>query len=437
MTDMDGSEQIAIVGMAGRFPGAADVEQLWANLRGGVESVRAFTDDELAAAGADRSDPAFVNAGATMDGIDEFDAAFFGMSRREAELTDPQHRVFLECAWSALEHAGYDPATFDGRIGVFGGVAANTYFRHNVMTHPDLLARTGDYPLLLATEREYAITRVAYKLGLQGPAISVNTACSTSAVAVHLAVQSLLAGECDMALAGGGRIRVPATAGYIYQEDGILSPDGHCRAFDADARGTVIGSGVAIVVLKRLSDATRDGDTIYAVIRGSAVNNDGAAKIGYTAPSIEGQVKVIEEALAVAGVSADTIGMVEAHGTGTSLGDPIEVAALTRAYRRDTSRRQYCAIGSLKTNIGHLDAGAGVAGIIKAALSLHHGEIPPSLNFRSTEPADRLRGQPLLRQHGAAPLAALGPAAPRRCQRLRSRRHERPRRARGGARRLP
>ena len=262
----------------------------------------------------------------------------------------------------------------------------NTYFRNNVSAHEDLLARTGDYPLLLATEREYAITRMAYKMGLRGPAVSVNTACSTSAVAVHLAVQSLLSGETDLALAGGCRIRIPATAGYVYQEDGILSPDGRCRAFDAQARGTVAASGTAIVVLKRLSDAIRDRDTVYAVIRGSAVNNDGAAKIGFTAPSIDGQVAVIEEALGVAEVDAGTIGMVEAHGTGTSLGDPIEVAALTQAYRRHTRRRNYCAIGSLKTNIGHLDAAAGVAGIIKAALSLYHEEIPPSLNFTRPNP---------------------------------------------------
>jgi non-ribosomal peptide synthase protein (TIGR01720 family) len=394
VADVDGREQIAIVGMAGRFPGAADVDQFWANLRNGVESIGPFTDAELAAAGVDTSEPGFVNAGAVMDGIDRFDAAFFGMSRREAELTDPQHRVFLECAWTAIEHAGYDPAAFDGRIGVFGGVGPNTYFRNNVQAHTDLVAQTGDYPLLLATEREYAITRVAYKLGLTGPAISLNTACSTSAVALHLAVQSLLAGESDLALAGACRIRVPATTGYVYQEDGIPSPDGHCRAFDADARGTVLASGAAAVVLKRLSEAIRDHDTVYAVIKGSAVNNDGAAKIGYTAPSIEGQTAVIEEALAVAEVDAGTIGMVEAHGTGTSLGDPIEVAALTAAYRRDTDRRQYCAIGSLKTNIGHLDAAAGVAGIIKAALSLHHEEIPPSLNFNRPNPQIDFGGSP-------------------------------------------
>ncbi len=384
--DLEDQEQIAIVGMAGRFPGAADIDTFWSNLREGVESIRDFTDAELAATGADPSEPGFVRAGAVMEGIEQFDAAFFGMSRREAELTDPQHRVFLECAWTAMEHAGYAPGSYAGRVGVFGGVGPNSYFRRNVSAHEELLARTGDYPLLLATEREYAITRVAYRLALRGPAVSVNTACSTSAVAVHLAVQSLLSGETDLALAGGCRIRIPATAGYVYQEDGILSPDGRCRAFDAEARGTVAASGAAIVVLKRLSDAIRGLDTVYAVIRGSAVNNDGAAKIGFTAPSIDGQVAVIEEALAVAEVDAGTIGMVEAHGTGTSLGDPIEVAALTQAYRRDTSRRNYCAIGSLKTNIGHLDAAAGVAGIIKAALSLYHEEIPPSLNFTRPNP---------------------------------------------------
>jgi non-ribosomal peptide synthase protein (TIGR01720 family) len=387
-------ELIAIVGMAGRFPGAANVDAFWANLRDGVESIRPFTDAELRAAGADSAEPGFVNAGAVMDGIDEFDAPFFGLSRREAELTDPQHRVLLETAWTALEHAGYDAATYDGRIGVFGGVGPNLYFRNNVSGHPEILARVGDYPLLLATEREYAITRVAYKLGLKGPAISLNTACSTSAVAVHLASQSLLSGESDLALAGACRIRVPATGGYVYQEDGIPSPDGHCRTFDADARGTVLASGAAMVVLKRLSEAVEDGDTIYAVIRGSAVNNDGAAKIGFTAPGMDGQVAVIEEALAVADVDADSIGMVEAHGTGTSLGDPIEIAALTRAWRGSTSRRQYCAIGSLKTNIGHLDAAAGVAGIIKAALALHHEQIPPSLNFRRPNPQIDFGGSP-------------------------------------------
>jgi acyl transferase domain-containing protein len=277
------------------------------------------------------------------------------MSRREAELTDPQHRVFLESAWAAIEHAGYEPGRFGGRIGVFGGVAANTYFQKNVMTNPGLMEDAGAYPLLLASEREYAITRVAYKLGLEGPALSVNTACSTSAVAVHLASQSLMSGESDLALAGGARVRVPLTGGYIYEQDGILSPDGHCRAFDAEARGTVAASGVAIVALKRLSDAVRDGDTIYAIVKGTAVNNDGSAKAGYTAPGVRGQAAVVGEALSVAEADAGTIGMVEAHGTGTAVGDPIEIAALTQAFRRYTDRRQFCAIGSLKTNIGHLE----------------------------------------------------------------------------------
>ncbi len=381
-----GVDPIAIVGMAGRFPGAEDVDALWSNLCNGVESVRPFSDDELRSAGADTSDPSFVNAGAAMDGIEAFDASFFGMNRREAELTDPQHRVLLETAWATLEHAGCDPSRFSGRIGIFGGVAENQYLRRNLMAHPELLARVGQYPLLLATAREYAITRVAYKLGLEGPAVCVITACSTSAVAVHLAVQSLLAGDCDLALAGGAHINVPATAGYVYQEDGIFSADGHVRAFDADARGTVMASGVAFVALKRLADAIEDADTTYAVIRGSAINNDGAAKVGFTAPSIDGQTAVIEDALAVADVDAGSIGLVEAHGTGTSLGDPIEVAALTQAYRRHTPERQYCAIGSSKSNVGHLDAAAGVTGIIKAALSLHHECIPPSINFESPNP---------------------------------------------------
>ena len=304
-------ELIAIVGMAGRFPGAADVDQFWANLRDGVESIRAVHGrGARRCRRRSRSEPGFVNAGSVMDGIDQFDAAFFGMSRREAELTDPQHRVFLEWPGRRWSTPATTRRAYDGRIGVFGGVAANTYFRNNVVGHAGSAGQDGDYPLLLATEREYAITRVAYKLGLKGPAISLNTACSTSAVAVHLAVQSLLLGRVRP-----GARRGPAGSasrqrpGYVYQEDGILSPDGHCRTFDADARGTVVASGAAVVVLKRLSEAVRDGDTIYAVIRGSAVNNDGSAKIGYTAPSIEGQAAVIEEALAVAEVDADTIGI--------------------------------------------------------------------------------------------------------------------------------
>jgi amino acid adenylation domain-containing protein len=382
-------EEIVIIGMAGRFPGAPSVDEFWANLRAGKESIRPLTPDELKAAGVDGAtagSAGYVAAGAPLEHADAFDAAFFGYSRREAELMDPQHRVFLECAWSALEDAGYDPATYPGVIGLFGGVAPNTYRHHVLQTRPDILGMTGRYPLLIGSEREYAMTRTAFKLDLEGPAISVNTACSTSGVALHLACQSVLSGECDMALAGGVRISVPLTAGYLYEEDGILSPDGHCRAFDVDAKGTVVGSGVAIVVVKRLSDAQCDGDTIHAIVKGTAVNNDGADKIGFTAPSVRGQEAVIRQALDMAEVDASTIGYVEAHGTGTFIGDPIEVEALTRAFRQDTDATGYCRIGSVKTNIGHLDAGAGVAGVIKAVLSLERGEIPPSLNLQTPNP---------------------------------------------------
>lgn len=382
-------EDVAIIGMAGRFPGSRNIDEFWMNLKNGIESIRPFTIEELKASGIDENiikDPSFVNAGAVMDDADCFDASFFGINPREAEIMDPQHRVFLECAWEAFENAGYNPEDFKGHIGVFGGVGQNTYFQKNLITRPDLLEMAGHYPVMIGTEKEYAITRVSFKLNLKGPAISVNTACSTSAVAIHIACQSVLSGECDMAIAGGARIKVPLKAGYLYQEDSIPSPDGHCRAFDAEARGTVLGSGVGIIVLKRLSDAIQDGDCIYAVIRGSAINNDGSLKTGFTAPSVQGQANVIADALAMADVSPDTIGYVEAHGTGTTLGDPIEIAGLTRAFRNWTNSSGYCPIGSVKTNIGHLDAGAGVAGVIKTVLAMKYKQIPPSLNFNKPNP---------------------------------------------------
>ncbi|HXG48306.1 MAG TPA: type I polyketide synthase, partial [Methylomirabilota bacterium] len=382
-------EAIAIIGMAGRFPGAGDVETFWRNLCAGVESIRPFTAEEMRASGVDPgllADPSYVNAGAPLEGAECFDAAFFGYHPREAELLDPQHRLFLECAWSALEDAGHDPATFDGAIGVFGGVGRNLYLRNNLLPRRGLLDAVGPYPEALASEKDYAATRVSFKLDLRGPSVNVNTACSTSGVAAHIACQSLLGGECDMALVGGARIRVPMRVGYRYEEGGILSPDGHCRAFDADAQGTVVGNGVAFVVLRRLSDALRDGDRIVAVILGSAINNDGASKAGFTTPSVRGQAAAIAEALAVAGVAADTIGYIEAHGTGTAVGDPIEVAALTKAFRRSTDRNGFCAIGSVKTNIGHLDAAAGLAGLIKAALAIERGVLPPSLHYRRPNP---------------------------------------------------
>jgi phthiocerol/phenolphthiocerol synthesis type-I polyketide synthase E len=380
---------IAIIGMAGRFPDARNVDEFWRNLSQGVESIRPFAGEELMACGVDEallSDSYFVNAGTVMPDADRFDAAFFGINTREAEIMDPQHRVFLETAWEALEDAGYDPENYPGSIGLYGGVGPNAYYQRILATRPDLLHTLGRYAVMLASEREYAVTRVSYKLNLRGPSLSVSTACSTSAVAIHVACQSLLGGECDMALAGGARVSVPLKGGYSYVEGGILSPDGHCRAFDAEARGTVGGNGVGIIVLKRLSDAVQDNDSIHAIIRGSAVNNDGSEKVGFTAPSIQGQAAVIEDALAMADVIPDSIGYIEAHGTGTSLGDPIEIAALTEAFRNWTDRSGYCLIGSVKTNIGHLDAAAGVAGVIKTVLALKHEQIPPSLNFQRPNP---------------------------------------------------
>jgi acyl transferase domain-containing protein len=380
---------IAIIGMAGRFPDARNVREFWDNLTAGREAIRPYSEEELDSAGVDetaRGETRFVNSGSVMPDADSFDASFFEFTAREAEIMDPQHRVLLETAWEALEDAGLDPDGAPGSIGVFAGVGPNTYLLRNLATRPELLEMLGRYAVILGNEKEYAVTRVSYKLNLTGPSFAVSTACSTSGVAIHLACQSLLSGECDVALAGGGKVGVPLISGYVYQEGGILSPDGRCRAFDSEARGTVGGNGVGIVVLKRLSEAIEDGDHVYAVIKGSAVNNDGSQKVGFTAPSIQGQAAVISEALAIAGVDPESVGYVEAHGTGTSLGDPIEVAALTEAYRRWTDRKAFCRIGSVKTNVGHLDAGAGVTGVIKTTLALKHNQIPPSLHYQRPNP---------------------------------------------------
>jgi amino acid adenylation domain-containing protein len=384
-----GQEGIAIVGLAGRFPGAADVEELWANLCAGRESIRAFSDEELLAAGVPAqalARPNYVKARGVLDGIDLFDAPFFDVPPREAEMMDPQHRLFLECAFHALENAGYDSARYPGAIGVYAGVSANMYVLRNVLANPEALLAGGENQAMLGGDKDFLATRLSYKLNLRGPSFTVQTACSTSLVATHLACRALLGRECDMALAGGVSAIVPQVTGYLYQEGGINSPDGHCRAFDAKAQGTVGGSGVGVVVLKRLSDALAAGDTIHAVIRGTAINNDGSQKVGYTAPGIDGQAGAIAAAQALAGVSPDEIGYVEAHGTGTPLGDPIEIAALTRVFRAGTQRQGYCAIGSIKTNLGHLDAAAGVAGLIKTTLVLERGEIPPSLHYREPNP---------------------------------------------------
>lgn len=380
---------IAIVGMSSRVPGAASVHAFWRNLLDGVESISFFTRDELAEAGVPQrtlAHPGYVGASAVLPDIDRFDAKFFGFSAREAALLDPQGRLLIECIWEALEDAGHVPGSFDGLIGVFGGVGASRYFMRNLLPGADQLDGAGAYQAMIANDKDFIPSWASYKLNLTGPSVAVQTACSTSLVAVHLACQSLLTYQCDLALAGGVSLALDAKAGYIFQEGGILSPDGHCRPFDAAARGTVHGSGAGVVALRRLEDAIADGDAIIAVIRGSAINNDGAVKVGFTAPSVDGQSEVIAMAHAVAGVDASAMGFVEGHGTATALGDPVEVAALTRVFRRQTDARAFCALGSVKSNVGHLDAAAGVTGLIKASLAIRDGQIPPTLHFQAANP---------------------------------------------------
>jgi amino acid adenylation domain-containing protein len=398
MSSLDSFEtEIAIIGMAGRFPRAKNLEEFWRNLRDGVEAVTFFTDEELLAAGVSAAaldDPRCVKARNVLEDVELFDAAFFNYQPREAEVMDPQHRFFLECAWEALENAGYDPGTFDGRIGVFGGESINTYLQNNINLNQKVRDLIGFYQIRVGNRLDNLTTRVAYKLNLRGPSVTLQTACSTSLVAVHFACQSLLNHECDMALAGGVAIHVPQKSVYLYQEGGIGSKDGHCRAFDREATGFVGGNGVGLVTLKRLRDALEDGDAIHAVIKGSAVNNDGSAKVGYTAPSLDGQAEVISEAIAMAGVEPETITCIEAHGTGTPLGDPIELGALAQVFGASTEKRGFCAVGSVKTNIGHLDTAAGVAGLIKAALALQHRLLPPSLNFTQPNPGIDFENSP-------------------------------------------
>ncbi|MEM7530545.1 MAG: SDR family NAD(P)-dependent oxidoreductase [Chloroflexota bacterium] len=385
--EMDTDSAVAIVGMACRFPDANSPDAFWQNLSQAKESIAFFSDDEMLADGVDPAllrDPNYVKAGTVLANHDCFDAFFFGFTPREAEVLDPQHRLMLECAWEAVEHGGYPASDYDGAIGVFAGVGLNGYLLDNLYPNSQVMESIGAYQLLMDNDRDFLATRIAYMLNLTGPAINVQTACSTSLVAVHLACQSILLGECDMALAGGGSVQVPQKTGHLYQEGMIVSPDGHCRVFSDEAQGTIGGNGVGMVLLKRLEDALTDGDTIYAVIRGSAINNDGSVKMTYTAPSVNGQANVIREAQAVADVDPETISYVEAHGTGTVLGDPIEIAALKQAF--DTDEKGYCAIGSVKSNIGHADSGAGVAGLIKTALALTHKQIPASLHFERPNP---------------------------------------------------
>ncbi|NOK00991.1 MULTISPECIES: type I polyketide synthase [Myxococcus] len=381
---------VAIIGMAGRFPGARDVDTLWANLREGVESIRFFSKEEARAAGVPEErleDPSFVRAAAILPEPESFDAAFFEMPPREAEITDPQHRVFLEACWEALEHAGYSPRDYAGAISVFGGATLNTYLLMNLARNPRVLESFEPVQVNIGNGGDFLATRVSYKLNLRGASHTVQSACSTSLVAVHQACQSLLNGECDMALAGGASVNVGFFNGYRHAEGGMVSPDGHCRPFDAKAQGTLFGSGVGVVLLKKLRAAVRDGDTIHAVIKGTATNNDGALKAGFTAPSVDGQAQVVAEALAASALEADDISYVEAHGTATPLGDPIEVQALTKAFRATTQRRRFCALGSVKGNLGHLDAAAGITGLMKTVMALKHGELPPSLHYERPNPA--------------------------------------------------
>jgi acyl transferase domain-containing protein/glutamate-1-semialdehyde aminotransferase len=381
---------VAIIGMAGRFPGARNVREFWQNLVAGKETISFFEPGELEPAPNEpagiRNDPHYVRARGVLEGTETFDAAFFGINPREAELMDPQHRVFLETAWEAFEDAGYDPLAYAGPVGVFAGMANNTYF-------PAVIApgRAGDSPAaalqtMLGNEKDYLATRTSYKLNLRGPSLNIQTACSTSLVAVAQAYQALQGYQCDMAIAGGISITSPQKRGYLYHEGAIVSPDGHCRAFDAQAGGTVFSNGTGIVVLKRLADAVADHDHIYAVVKGVGVNNDGSARVSFAAPSVDGQAEAIAMAQALAGVDAGSITYVETHGTGTALGDPVEIAGLTQAFRLGTERNQFCAIGSVKSSIGHLDAAAGIAGLIKTSLALQNAKIPASLHYTQPNP---------------------------------------------------
>jgi phthiocerol/phenolphthiocerol synthesis type-I polyketide synthase E len=391
------AQAIAIVGLAARFPDARNLDDFWRNVRDGVESLETLGDAELDAAGVPvnaRSNPQFVRKATTLEDALLFDAGFFGLSPREAQILDPQHRIFLECGWEALEHAGHAPGMTEKSVGVYAGSSMNSYLFAQILRDPALMEAVGGYQLMLGNDKDFLCTRVSYKLDLHGPSMNVQTACSTSLVAVEVACRALQAGQCDMALAGGVSVNFPQRAGYLYQDGMIFSPDGHCRPFDEGASGTRAGAGAGIVVLKRLADALADRDTIHAVIRGAAINNDGAGKAGYTAPSIDGQVEVIATAQALADVDPRSIAYIEAHGTGTPLGDPIEIAALTRVFRAATSDVGFCRLGSLKANLGHLDAAAGVAGLIKTVLALEHKEFPPLVNFRSPNPQLGLEQSP-------------------------------------------
>ncbi|HEV7508303.1 MAG TPA: amino acid adenylation domain-containing protein [Thermoanaerobaculia bacterium] len=380
---------IAVIGLSGRFPGAADVPRLWLNLVAGREGIRFFSAEELINAGVDPelvARPDYVKAKGILGNVDQFDAAFFGLNPREVELMDPQHRIFLECAWEALEDAGWEADRYPGLIGVYAGLSMNTYLLMNLVSHMALVASADTLQASLGNDKDPLTARVSYKLNLKGPSITIQSASSTSLVAVHTACQALINRDCDMALTGGVSIHLPEASGYLYQEGGTVSRDGHCRAFDAASTGFVSGHGCGVVVLKRLSEALADKDHVYAVIKGSACNNDGSHKVSFMAPSVDGQIQLYNLAYENAGIDPATVSYVECHGTGTLIGDPIEIGALSQAFAARTERKGFCAIGSLKTNIGHLDTAAGVCGLIKAVLCLHHRTLPPTLHFSTPNP---------------------------------------------------
>ncbi|HET8842328.1 MAG TPA: type I polyketide synthase, partial [Ktedonobacteraceae bacterium] len=390
---------LALIGMSGRFPGADSVEQLWENIAGGIRSIHFFTDEELLASGESPemlNNPNYVKAGSILAGVDLFDASFFGFTPREMEVMDPQQRLFLECSWEALEMTGYLNGRYNSMVGVFGGSAMSSYLLNSIYNSPDAANSISPFLASLGNDKDSLATRVSYKLNLKGPSVAVQTYCSTSLVAVHMACQSLINYECDIALAGGAAINIPQERGYIYEEGSILSPDGYCRTFDAKAQGSVLTNGVGVVAVKRLREALEDGDYIYAIIRGSATNNDGSQRVSYTAPGLDGQSGVMAEALGNAGVDPASISYVEAHGTATELGDAVEVAAMIKTFRMSTQKKNFCALGSIKPNIGHLDRASGVAGLIKTAMSLHNRQIPPSLNYEEPNPDLDLENSPFV-----------------------------------------
>ncbi|MCP4162575.1 MAG: polyketide synthase [Deltaproteobacteria bacterium] len=386
MTDIYNEDAIAVISMTGKFPGANNTKEFWDNLKNGVESVSIFSDEELNIEDQHSShNKTYTNADAVLDNIDMFDASFFDLSPREAEIMDPQHRLFIEACWEAMELAGYTSEKYDGTIAVYAGANLSSYMVRNLYSNPGLVEKVGTFKTMLTNGQDFLSTRVSYLMDFKGPSVNVNTLCSSSLVAIHSACQSLIDYHCDLALAGGVNIQVSKNEALFYQEGGIGASDGHCRAFDSRANGTVSGSGLGVVVLKRLEDALKDGDNIEAVIRGTAINNDGSQKNSYTAPNPDGQAECIADAIAMAEIDPESISLIEAHGTGTNLGDPIEIAGLTKAFGNQ-DKKQYCAIGSVKTNIGHLVTAGGVASLIKVILSMKNNLVPASLNYEKPNP---------------------------------------------------